>query len=158
MDIDTRNGVITLGGTLLCLKCRYPGHYVHNCPSKDWSPEMIWPISQPRKLFNVDKGSEMTQSVLCQRCTALDISRLLNEDIEWNSRQELNSAASSGSRHIRAIGKTGSIQYWSDCRLCLCLFALTPNPSSEDQDVVIFPDWKAPSFSTLLKSVDTQSV
>ena len=140
-DVDSSKDVISSQRGLLCLKCRLPGHCVKDCPQTPWLPELLWTFMPHRKLFNVGGDSETTQARLCERCRVLNIADLLDEDIEWQSRAKLNSAASKGSPHFRTIGKTGSIQYWSNCPLCLCLFSLTPNPSSEDQDVVIFPYW-----------------
>lgn len=138
MKAEHAKDAANLDRALLCLKCRHPGHCVSDCPSTHWPSETAWFISPLRKRFNFRANSDES---LCERCLALNIPGLLNEDVKWNSRNDLNLIASKGSPHLQAIGKTGSIQYWSDCALCLCLFALTPNPSSEDQDVIIFPHW-----------------
>lgn len=133
--------VTNVNGVLLCLKCRRSGHLVKNCPETQWLPELSWAISPARQLPNFDYDSERNRPGLCERCCALDVPELLDQPVEWTSRQKLNELAQESHRHLLVIGKTGSIQYWTGCSLCRCLFALTPNPSSEDQDVVIFPYW-----------------
>ena len=85
--------------------------------------------------------SSSTQQELCRRCQELDVLSLLHEDIPWKSFQDLNQAAHNGSNLIRSIGRTGSIQFKQDCHLCWCLFAMTPNPSSQMQEVLILPHW-----------------
>ena len=85
--------------------------------------------------------SSSSQQELCRRCQDLDVLNLLHEEIPWKSYQDLGQAAEDGSNLIRSIGKTGSIQFKDNCSLCWCLFAMTPNPSSPAQEVLIFPDW-----------------
>ena len=85
--------------------------------------------------------SEMPEQKLCQRCEDLNILQLLHEELPWKSTSALNKLALDGPAKFRSLGKTGSIEFWNDCPLCLCLFALTPNPSSPTQDVLILPDW-----------------
>ena len=82
-----------------------------------------------------------SQQELCQRCRDLDLLQSLNEEIPWKSTSDLNQAALNENKCIRTLGKTGSIEFWKDCPLCRCLFALTPNPSSSMQDVLILPHW-----------------
>jgi hypothetical protein len=127
--------------TLLCLKCRQAGHLVDKCPSAHWLPEFDWFLSPARKGMKSGNGSSRFQQELCKRCRLLDLPRFLHEEIPWKSGPELNEAARDGSEHIRSLGKTGAIEFWSDCPLCRCLFALTPNPSSTMQDVLILPHW-----------------
>ena len=84
--------------------------------------------------------SSSSQQELCRRCQELDVLSLLHEDIPWKSSEDLDQAAEDGSNLIRSIGMTGSIQFKDNCPLCWCLFAMTPNPSSPAQEVLIFPD------------------
>ena len=85
--------------------------------------------------------SSSTQQEFCRRCQDLDVLRLLHEEIPWKSLKDLELAVRKGSDPIRSLGMTGSIQFKHDCPLCWCLFAMTPNPSSPTQEILIFPDW-----------------
>ena len=126
---------------LLCLKCRSIGHIVNDCPLPTWSPELEWFYSSARKSMKFADVSSSTQQELCRRCQDLDVLSFLHEDIPWKSSDALNQAAQKGNNLIRSIGTTGSIQFKYDCPLCCCLFAMTPNPSSPAQEVLILPDW-----------------
>ena len=126
---------------LLCLKCRGIGHIVDDCPVSTWSPEWNWFFSSVRMGMEF---ADVSSSELCRRCQDLDVLKLLHEDIPWKSRQDLrdfHQAAHKGSNLFRCLGITGSIQFKHDCALCYCLFAMTPNPSSPAQEVLLFPDW-----------------
>ena len=126
---------------LLCLKCRFTGHRVLDCPSPDWRPEKEWLLSRQRAQLDFSQAWSDPAASLCQRCQALDVLALLQEEPEWKSPDGLNTMAMKGSRLIQCLGQTGTIEYKSDCQLCLCLFALTPNPSNATQDVCVLPDW-----------------
>ena len=39
------------------------------------------------------------------------------------------------------LGSVGSIALWEDCACCRCLFALTPEPSSLEQEVILIKSW-----------------
>jgi hypothetical protein len=126
----------------LCLKCRKAGHIVAKCASRRWPrDEFTWFFSEARRAMEIGNPSEMSEQKLCQRCQDLNILQLLQEELPWKSTSALNKRALKGSEKFRSLGKTGSIEFWNDCPLCLCLFALTPNPSSPTQDVLILPDW-----------------
>lgn len=131
--------------SLLCLKCRQVGHLVKDCTLTQWQPEVHWALSHERSLppshFDALDNSGLDDTSLCNRCTVLHIPELLAKQIEWISFSSLNSMVSDGRAPFRVLGKVGSIEYRIDCSLCRCLFALTPNPFSEDQDVVMFPSW-----------------
>ena len=128
--------------SLLCLKCRKAGHIASNCPSHRWpSNEFTWFFSEERRRIDCGSPSEISRRELCKRCEDLDILQLLQEELPWKSASALNEAARAGTDKFQSLGKTGSIEFWNDCTLCLCLFALTPNPSSPNQDVLILPDW-----------------
>ncbi|KAL2126194.1 hypothetical protein VTI74DRAFT_1489 [Chaetomium olivicolor] len=58
----------------------------------------------------------------------------------WQAAAELNRAAKSTESFIR-LGSVGSIKFLSNCPLCRCLFALTPNPSSATQVLYVLTDW-----------------
>ena len=126
----------------LCLKCRKAGHIVMKCPTHGWPrDEFTWFFSEERRAMDFGNFSEMLQQKLCRRCQDLDILQLLHQELPWRSTSALNKLALKGSEKFKCLGKTGSIEFWNDCPLCLCLFALTPNPSFPAQDVLILPDW-----------------
>ena len=129
------------GGYFLCLKCRNVGHIMNDCPLPIWSLELDRVFSPARMEMRSRDVSSSTQQELCRRCQDLDILSLLHEEIPWNSKDELDQAVYNGSKLIRSIGKTGSIQFKNNCPLCWCLFAMTPYPSSPAQEILIFPDW-----------------
>jgi hypothetical protein len=85
--------------------------------------------------------SKVSDQKLCKRCQDLDILRLLEQDLPWETTSDLNKLAASGTEKFQSIGKTGSIEFWEHCPLCICLFALTPSPRSLDQDILLLPDW-----------------
>ena len=140
MDASDADQVEAAAPHFLCLKCRSVGHIVNDCPLPTWSPELEWFTSPARMGMKFADVSSSTQQELCGRCQDLDVLGLLHEHIPWKSEEDLNQAAREGSNLIRSLGMTGSIQFKHNCPLCCCLFALTPNPSSPAQEVLIFPD------------------
>lgn len=141
MDASDLVQVEVAGGSFLCLKCRSVGHIVNDCPLPTWSPECDWFFSPARMGMRFADVSSSSQQELCKRCQELDMLSLLHEEIPWKSPQDLDQAAREGSNLIRSLGMTGSIQFKHDCPLCCCLFAMTPNPTSPAQEILIFPDW-----------------
>lgn len=129
------------GSSLLCLKCRTTGHVVDQCPSNRWASEFGWFFSPARMAMNFSSKNDAIQQALCGRCQDLNLLQLLHEDIPWESLSDLDQAAREGSQYIRSIGRTGSVEFRTNCPLCRCLYALTPNPSSSIQDVLILPHW-----------------
>ena len=141
MDAHGPVQVEAAGGSSLCLKCRSVGHIVNDCPLPTWSSEDEWFFSSARMAMSSIVVSNSSQQELCGRCQELDVLSFLHEDIPWKSWNDLDQAAENGSNLIRSIGKTGLIQFKDNCPLCWCLFAMTPNPSSPTQEVLILPDW-----------------
>jgi hypothetical protein len=128
--------------SLLCLKCRMIGHVVDDCASSSWSPEFDWFFSSARMAMDFgNAASTAPHQQFCRRCQDLDVLQLLHEDIPWVSLNDLGQAARDGSELIRNIGLTGSIEFRKDCPLCCCLFAMTPNPSSPTQEILLLPHW-----------------
>ena len=125
----------------LCLKCRSAGHIVNECPFSTWPKEHEWFFSLTRRRMRFRDVSSSSQQELCSRCQDLDVIGLLHEEIPWKSSFDLNQAAAKGSNLFRSLGTTGSIQFKHDCPLCCCLFAMTPNPSSPAQEILVFSDW-----------------
>ena len=82
-----------------------------------------------------------SEQVICGRCEELDLLKMLDEFPRWNSQGEQAEAVSQRSESIRCLGKTGTVEFRANCHVCHCLFAMTPNPSSNDQDVLLVPDW-----------------
>jgi hypothetical protein len=126
---------------LLCLKCRGRGHDVQHCTSESWEPELNWFFSQARRSTDLETESNSTNEVICPRCESLDLIQLLKSRPPWNSQSELREAFKEGNECIRNLGKTGSLQFWADCSVCCCLFAIIPNPSASEQEVLLLPDW-----------------
>ncbi len=141
MDAHGLVQVEAAGGSFLCLKCRQVGHIVNDCPLPTWASALGWFFSPARMGMKWGDVSSSTQQELCRRCQDLDVLRLLHEEIPWKSFREFEQAAREGSELIRSLGMTGSIQFKHDCPLCWCLFAMTPNPSSPTQEVLLLPDW-----------------
>jgi hypothetical protein len=135
-----------VGHGLMCLRCRGTDHITNSC-SLDWWPgersgEYSWLYSELRN-DHVDFGPtwNTSESAVCDRCRSLALIDLLNHRPSWNSQQELAQAYQEGHDTIRSLGKVGTVQFRIDCHVCQCLFAITPDPSSNDQDLVLFPDW-----------------
>lgn len=125
---------------LLCLKCRGSGHVVRDCLSTEWLHEYDWDFSERRRSFAFDAPTTALNE-LCPRCISLEVLSTLNKHPPWCDQNELEKAFEALDEPIKYLGKTGTVIYTSNCQLCLCLFSLTPSPSSNDQDIYIFPDW-----------------
>lgn len=78
---------------------------------------------------------------ICDRCRALGLLGILNANPPWRTQSELMKAYQDGHPSIWSLGRTGWIEFWTDCAVCRCLFAMTPNPSTAEQEVILFPDW-----------------
>ena len=141
MDARGPVQVEAAGRSFLCLKCRKVGHIVNDCPLPTWAPTFDWFFSPTRMAMSFRDVSSSAQRELCRRCQDLDVLGLLHEEIPWRTSVDLDEAAQKGSNLIRSLGKTGSIRFKLDCPLCCCLFAMTPNPRSPAQEVLILPDW-----------------
>lgn len=126
---------------LLCLKCRGRNHDVDHCTSKIWASELSWMFSPARRSVSLGTVFSDTSEVICPRCESLNLIELLELHPPWNSQSELSGAFEDDHESIRNLGRTGSIQFWTDCRVCCCLFWITPNPSSPDQEVLLLLDW-----------------
>lgn len=140
---------------LLCLKCRNVGHNGSTCPSRSWPrDEFGWFLSDQRRSLSVDPGLADSDEDLCERCKDLNILQLLQEDLAWETTSDLNKIASRGNLadNFQSIGKAGTIEFWNNCPLCICLFAITPNPNSATQDVLLVTDW---SMNRLAGETDT---
>ena len=129
--------------SLLCLRCRCAGHIVNDCKSDVLGPEYLWMFSEPRKKmdFRSAGSSPSSENSICQRCRELDLIRLLGLYPPWTTQDQLTHAFDNGHELIRSLGQTGTIEFWEGCSVCRCLFALTPNPSSSEQEVLLLPDW-----------------
>jgi hypothetical protein len=141
METKELNRVQESTPLLLCIKCRQAGHAVLDCFTKHWPRDAFaWFFSEERR--NLD-FQELSRSLnqLCKRCEDLDVLQLLQEDLPWKTTAELNKLAAKGTEKFRSIGKTGSVEFRNDYALCMCLFALTPSPSSSTQDVLLLTDW-----------------
>ena len=127
--------------TLLCLKCRGRGHLVENCLSQTWQPEYAWMFSEARMNMDFRSAWASSEQKLCHKCEGLDLLSILDAYPPWYSQSEQTKALQEGSESIRGLGKVGAIEFWADCPVCCCLYAMTPNPSSTEQDVLLLPDW-----------------
>ena len=126
---------------LLCLKCRGRDHDVDHCATETWSSELGWMFSPAGRPTSLGTGSSGTFEIICSRCENLNLIELLESRPPWTSQSDLSEAFEDGHECIRNLGRTGSIQFWADCCVCRCLFGITPNPSSPDQEVLLLPDW-----------------
>lgn len=82
-----------------------------------------------------------SQHAICSRCDELDLISILDGFPPWHSQDEQSQAVSQRNESVHCLGKTGITEFWADCDVCRCLFALTPNPSSMEQDILLVPDW-----------------
>ncbi len=127
-------------GFFMCLKCRGYGHVVNDCsepwPYQGWG----WIFSSARKTIGVPEFADINQP-LCERCEDMDLLQVLHQDIPWVSFLGLSNSELLESGCVRSLGQIGSIVFRQDCSLCCCLFAMTPNPHSETQQIIIFPSW-----------------
>jgi len=126
---------------LLCLKCRGRGHDVEHCASETWQSEIGWMFCQARRSIHLGTVGTDNIQTICSRCEGLDLIQLLESRPPWNSQLELSEAFEEGVESIRNLGRTRSVKFWADCSVCYCLFAITPNPSSLEQEVLLLPDW-----------------
>jgi hypothetical protein len=112
-----------------------------DCPISQWVWEFGWFFSAARMAMKFHPVLGSSEEAICERCRDLDIIGLLHTEMPWKSLQELDAASRDGSDPIRSIGEVGSIEFRSDCAVCRCLFASTPNPSSLTQKIMILPHW-----------------
>jgi hypothetical protein len=137
---------------LLCLKCRQKGHDVENCPSEGWAGELQWFFSPARRHIEHD-----TDKAMCSRCESLDLIRFFETRPPWTTQLDFRSDFDQKKDFIRKLGKTGSVQFRADCSICRCLFAITPHPSSLDQEIILVPDWTISRVSGELGAVTMES-
>jgi hypothetical protein len=126
---------------LFCLKCRGIGHNVKHCPSAAWDPELSWMFLQARRSIDLWSGSASLDQNICRRCESLKLGQLLEQRPPWTSQFELTEAFEEGNQSIRSQGNSGTIEFWADCPVCCCLFAMMPKPGLIDQEVILLPDW-----------------
>jgi hypothetical protein len=127
--------------SLLCLRCRSAGHLMQDCSLDVQVSEFGWFFSPARRALIVDLNPDSSQEEICKRCRDLDIVSLLHQEMPWNSLAEVDQAVRDGSDSIRSIGQAGSIEFRTTCPVCRCLFAMTPNPNSLTQEVLVLPHW-----------------
>ena len=130
-----------IGSELLCLKCRSVGHIARSCPCKTWLPELDWFFSEERKAFNVDWAWKASTQDLCSGCQKINLLTLLESRPAWHTQGQLQDAYNARHQLIKSLGRVETISFWHGCSMCCCLFALTPNPCSLEQEVVLVPDW-----------------
>jgi hypothetical protein len=131
-------GLFRFKRSLLCLECRNTGHIASDCSQECNDNDIDWFVSPERATFNTDNIK--SGRVLCKRCSNLNIIEYLEQDIPWTSAAD-RGTHSELHKYIRNLGKVGSIRFRKDCPLCRCLFALTPTPDCDDQDVLMLPNW-----------------
>jgi hypothetical protein len=125
---------------LLCLRCRGTGHIINDCRADDWWSEHAWMFSNSRMQMDFESAwsSSTPENPICQRCQQLGLIDILNSYPQWTSQDQLADAFENGHELIRSLGKAGTIKFREDCQVCRCLFALTPNPASPDQEYCYF--------------------
>ena len=124
--------------SLLCLKCRGRGHIASKCKQEYDNNFYDWFVSRQRAAFATER--KVPGKRLCKRCSDLDLIHYLENDIPWKSAFERPNHPLLR-KHIRHLGKAGTIRFYDGCSLCRCLFALTPTPGSDDQRVLMVPNW-----------------
>ena len=78
---------------------------------------------------------------VCERCRDLNLPDLLAAYLPWTTQAQLTQAFNEGHELVRSLGNVGTAEFWNDCEVCRCLYALTPNPSSISQEMLLIPDW-----------------
>lgn len=142
---------------LLCLKCRQKGHDVEHCPVDGWAAEYGWFFSPSRMAIDVGTAWSNTDQVICSRCESLDLVRFFETRPPWNAQADFTDDFDKQKDFIRSLGKAGSVQFWADCSVCCCLFAITPHPSSVGQEIFLVPDWTISRVSGELGAVTMDS-
>lgn len=122
----------------LCLKCRRTGHVAKKCKQEYPRDFYSWFVSSQRAEFSTTDTRTLPK--LCKRCRDLDIVGYLEQDIPWKTSIERPSHEELD-RYIYNLGKVGSIKFREDCPLCRCLFALTPTPMFDDEEILMCPNW-----------------
>src|SRR5689334_682522 len=103
-------------GLLLCLKCRCCGHLTLDCSLAEWRPEFEWEYSEKRRMFTFDSPLTADGEDLCSRCVALDVLSMLSQRPPWRNQNALNKAFENPSGPIKFLGKTGTIEFKSNCQ------------------------------------------
>ena len=130
--------------TLLCLKCRETGHLVKNCPEEWLNDELGWFNSPFRNQYHANDKFDNGPQSICKRCHDLDLVGFLTqkmswEDRNWQDRTDLLQQNSRMRRYVRRLGRVDTVVFTTECHVCRCLFALCPNASNLDQEIVLLP-------------------
>jgi hypothetical protein len=114
--------------------------------------------SKMRMELDFDSAWTTFEQTLCNKCEELAVLDVPDAFSPWHSQAELENAVSRRGENIRCLGKVADVQSWDDCHLCRCIFAMTPNPSSMEQDILLLPDWTmcrvAGEFGVVLNTVE----
>ena len=117
---------------LLCLFCREKGHSASQCHTEEVEYELDWYNSEAREALRFDDADSVSD--LCLRCQDLDLPTWLLEPLPIQSDQDLRHMISD-ERIFRNLGSVESIVLRDDCTLCRCIFAMTANACSLNQEV-----------------------
>lgn len=98
-------------------------------------------FSKARLAMNFDDAWQRSSHTVCERCQKLDLLSMLSCSPPWTTQAELSDAFKTGHPLVKTLGRTATLRLWSDCTACRCLFALIPQPSNGEQDVLLLPDW-----------------
>jgi hypothetical protein len=130
---------------------------VEHCPSDSWEAEIGWFFSPSR--MTIDLGSTWSDSdqFICSRCESLDLVRFFETRPPWNAQSDFTENFDEQKDFTRSLGKTGSVQFWTNCALCCCFIAITPHPSSVEQEIFLVPDWTISRVSGELGAVTMDS-
>ena len=131
-----------IDASYLCLKCRGSGHLVEDCP-RPWPAtfsDQKWAYSPERIKMLIKQTSAKQSNTVCTRCRDLDVLTMFDGDIPWRSGNVLRISEITKSQHYRNLGQVSSLILSRDCPLCVCLFALTPSPTSTLEEVHIVAD------------------
>jgi hypothetical protein len=126
---------------LLCLRCRASGHIFNDCNATSQEEGVDWMFSKARLAMNFDDAWQTSSHTVCERCQKLDLLSMLSCSPPWTTQAELSDAFKTGHPLVKTLGRTATLRLWSDCTACRCLFALIPQPSNGEQDVLLLPDW-----------------
>jgi hypothetical protein len=113
------------------------GYTAADCTVSQWpNDEFGWFFFKQRREFMfLQEGHS-----LCERCETLKITQLLQNELPWKTASQLNEYARNSTDNFRSLERAGSVQFWADCSLCRCLFAMCPSPSSPDLELLAIPD------------------
>ncbi|KAI9147192.1 hypothetical protein HJFPF1_13225 [Paramyrothecium foliicola] len=124
---------------LLCISCRKAGHLVSQCPDIFQGDEYGWFFSPARRDF---VPSPPLLESPCERCLALNLAALLEEDNSekafWKFKSSTPEARIDDQTQWRRLGPVSSLVLDEACPICRCLYSCSPSPTNTEQELWVF--------------------